>query len=427
MNRDRLFQLAATYRRALLEDVVPFWTRHSPDREFGGYFTQLDRDGSLYGTDKPIWLQGREAWLFATLYNEVEPRAEWLELAQSGCDFLARYAFDERGKMYFCVARDGRPLRMRRYVFSEVFGCIAFAALGRATRDVRHMQTATRLYDSFVRHLRTPGTIAAKVDARTRPMKGLSPLMCLLNIADTLIATGCTREAVRGGSTGGSIADGAFAAATDAAAGGLRSHAELEADIDSAAAEILRDFVKHDRRIVLETVSPGGGAVDGPDGRTMNPGHAIECAWFLLDVARRRGDSALAAAALPIIDYAMERGWDAQYGGLLYFVDVDGRPATQLEHDMKLWWPHNEALIAALMAYDHTGDPRYAAMFEKLHEWTWRHFPDPQYGEWFGYLRRDGAVSTPLKGGMWKGAFHVPRCLLRCWRLLEGRGSSGAD
>ncbi|MBK8913665.1 MAG: AGE family epimerase/isomerase [Phycisphaerales bacterium] len=422
MQPDRAARLRDLYADALLHDVVPFWMRHSVDAECGGFFTQLARDGSLYGTDKPVWLQGRETWLFATLFTQIEPREDWLRLARHGADFLDRHCFAPGGKMYFCVTRDGRPLRMRRYVYSEVFAIIAFAALAKAENSPQRRRRAIEVFDSFVRHLRTPGLLPPKVDPATRPGKALSPLMCLLNVANTLIET-APPEACSGSPPDARSAPsrtGSSAADARSDTPGVDHVARFERLIDETIDEIFRDFVKPDRNAVLEAVRPDGGPIDGPDGRVMNPGHAIECAWFIMDVARRRGDSALLRRAAALVDVAFERGWDREHGGLLYFVDVDGHPATQLEHDMKLWWPHNEACIAALMAFRETGEPRYAEMFETLHAWTFDHFPDPEFGEWFGYLHRDGSVSTPIKGGMWKGAFHVPRGLLMCRTLLDG-------
>lgn len=389
-------QIADFYRRALLDDVAPFWLRCSLDHEFGGYVTCLDREGRWYGTDKAVWLQGREVWLFATLYHQVERRPEWLAAAQLGCDFLLRHCFAPNGKMYFLVTRDGRPLRMRRYAYSEVFGVLAFAAMARATGDDALRSRAAALFDRFMRYLRVPGLLEPKVDPGTRPAKGLSPLMCVLNTAESLLQLAASWNG-----------------------GDAEAVERYERILDQTIAEILRDFVKLDRGCVLEAVGPDGAPLEGPEGRVMNPGHAIECAWFILDTARRRGDHELARDACRIVDIAFERGWDPQHGGLLYFIDVDGQPPTQLEHDMKLWWPHNEALIAALMAFAQTREARYEQMFHTLHDWTFRHFPDPQFGEWFGYLRRDGSLSTPLKGGLWKGAFHVPRALLMCGRLAE--------
>lgn len=393
MDSERCARLRDKYQTALLADVVPFWQRHGVDRECGGFFTCLDRDGSLYGTDKPVWLQGRATWLFATLYDRVEPREEWLELARHGAEFLARHCFapgvDEAspGKMYFLVARDGRPLRMRRYFYSEVFGVLAFAALAKATGDAEMRRRAVQLFEVLQGALRTAGRIEPKVNPSTRPMKGLAPLMCLLNVADTMLPIDASEH--------------------------------YERIIDECVLEIARDFVRADEHCVLETVGPNGELIDEPEGRIMNPGHAIEAAWFGMEIARRRHDRDLAETLAPLLDWSLERGWDPEFGGLLYFVDVAGKPSPMLEHDMKLWWPHCEALYATLLAYHLLGDGKYAEWHERIHAWTWSHFIDPDYGEWFGYLRRDGALSSPIKGGYWKGPFHVPRALLYCWKLLE--------
>ena len=387
MDRDRLVQLRDFHRRQLLDDVVPFWTKHSIDREAGGFLFCLDRDGSVYSTDKPVWITGRATWLYATLYQSVEPRPEWLELARHGYDFLVKHCFDEHGKMYFSVARDGRPLRMRRYVFSEVFGVMAFAALARATGDEQYRRRAIDLFDSLARYLTTPGLIPPKVDPHTRPLKGLSPRMCLLSVAEMMLE--------------------------------IDADQRYERIISDVVGEIFRDFVKSDEGIVLETVAPDGGRIDAPEGRCMSPGHSIETAWFLMSTARRRGDRSLVERSARILEWAVERGWDAEHGGLLYFIDVAGKPSPYLEHEMKLWWVHSEALYGALLAYHLTGNEKYAVIYERLHEWTFAHFPDRQWGEWFGYLRRDGTPSSLLKGNLWKGPFHIPRALLFCWKLLE--------
>jgi len=112
-------------------------------------------------------------------------------------------------------------------------------------------------------------------------------------------------------------------------------------------------------------------------------------------------------------------GWDAQEGGIFYFLDADGKPPQQLEWDQKLWWPHAEALVATSLSYLLTGREESWRWFEKLHEYTWSRFPDPEFGEWFGYLNRRGEVLLPLKGGKWKGCFHIPRALYQCSMTFE--------
>ena len=169
----------------------------------------------------------------------------------------------------------------------------------------------------------------------------------------------------------------------------------------------------------METVGADGGMIDHFDGRTLNPGHAIEGAWFIMLEGKLRGDGDLIEMGRRMLDWMWERGWDKQYGGLMYFMDIEGKQPIQLEWDMKLWWPHNEAIIATLLAYLLTGDSRYAKWHSLVHDWAYKHFPDPEYGEWFGYLRRDGSLSIPLKGNLWKGPFHLPRMQWYCWKLLE--------
>jgi N-acylglucosamine 2-epimerase len=129
-------------------------------------------------------------------------------------------------------------------------------------------------------------------------------------------------------------------------------------------------------------------------------------------------DDALIEASKKIYEWAMEQGWDKEYGGILYFTDVFGFPPEPYEHDMKLWWPHTEALYATLLAFDVSGETKYEKWFDILHEYSFSHFADPA-GEWFGYLHRDGTVSNTLKGSMWKGPFHLPRALLLCARKLD--------
>ncbi len=170
----------------------------------------------------------------------------------------------------------------------------------------------------------------------------------------------------------------------------------------------------------METVGPHGEIIDHFDGRMLNPGHAIEAAWFILREARHRdNDPDLMHVGTTMLDWMWRRGWDEQYGGLLYFTDVKGLPVQEYWHDMKFWWPHNEAIIATLLAWQLTGDDKYAHWHQLVHDWAYAHFPDPEHGEWYGYLHRDGRVSVPLKGNLWKGPFHLPRMQLVCWKLLE--------
>lgn len=396
--------LSGVYRNALLEDVIPFWLRHGLDREQGGILTCLDRKGTVIDTDKSVWFQGRAAWMFATLHLTVERREEWKEAARSCVGFLRRHARGPEGKLYFSLTRDGRPLRMRRYVYSEAFASIASAALAAATGDSRAADEAVEWFATYLRYSFEPGVMPAKFEP-TRPVKGLAPLMIAVVTAQELRThLGETRVAGR----------------------------TCTEWIDHCIAEIERDFLKPDLEALMEQVGTDGRVLDHFDGRLLNPGHAIECAWFILHEGKRRKDRRLVGLGCTILDWMWRRGWDEECGGLFYFRDVRDLPVQEYWHAMKFWWPHAEAIIATLLAWQLTGEARYARWHRQVHDWSFRHFPDPEYGEWYGYLQRDGSVSSTLKGGLWKGPFHLPRMLWYCWRLLEGTASgvrtlSGAE
>ena len=387
MQPQKIQKYLRIYRDGLLKDNIPFWQERAPDRKRGGFFTFLDRKGAVYGTDKPVWIMGRAAWLFARLYNAVEKRPEWVKLAEGGIDFLEKHCFDSDGRMFFMVTRSGKPLRKRQYLFSETFCAIAFAEYAIASGRAEYAVKAENLFRLILRYHNTPGLLRPKTIPGTRRMKGHSMPMILLATAQVLRRAG-DKDIYR-------------------------------ATIDDTVFQLERHFLKPEFKALLESVGPRGEFLDEPAGRVINPGHAIETSWFLMEEARFRSDKKLLALALKILDWSLEWGWDHKYGGIFYYRDCRNRPCEQYEHDMKLWWPHNEAIYATLLAHFLTGDTKYATWHTRIHDWAYRRFPDRKYGEWFGYLHRDGTVSSTCKGNAWKGMFHVPRMLLNCWKLLE--------
>jgi N-acylglucosamine 2-epimerase len=376
-------KLAAFYHDTLLNDVIPFWLKHGLDREHGGILTALDRDGSLLDTDKSVWFQGRAGWMFATLYSTIEHHAELLEASHSCIEFSRKHCFAPDGKMYFSVTHDGQPLRMRRYVYSESFAAVANAAFAKATGDSRAAEDAGKLFATYLRYSFEPGVMNPKFEP-TRPAKGLAPLMICIVTAQELRAN---------------LGDVKISGRT------------CTEWIDEGIAEIERDFLKPELSALMEMVTPDGAVIDHIDGRTLNPGHAIECAWFVMHEGALRGDKKMIQLGAKIFDWMWARGWDEECGGIFYLRDVFGKPVQEYWHDMKFWWPHNEAIIATLLAWKLTGDEKYARWHQLVHDWSFKHFSDPEFGEWYGYLHRDGSVSQRAKGNLYKGPFHLPRML----------------
>ena len=392
MDAARRSQLMDVYRDGLLQDTLPFWMNHCIDEQHGGFLTAVDRDGTIVDTDKSVWQQGRFTWLLAELYNQVEPRDAWLAAAVQGAEFIERHCVDPAdGRLWFHVTREGAPIRKRRYAFSESFAAIAFGELAQATGEARYATRAQEFFQRFLSHQREPRDGTAKYTA-TRPMQGIGVPMITVATAQEL------RSSI-----------------------GL---ADADRWIDESIETIRTKHVKPDIRCVMELVSPEGEMIDHFDGRTLNPGHAIECAWFILQEGQWREDADLIQLGCQMLDWMWERGWDDEHGGILYFVDVHGGPVQEYWHDMKFWWPQNEAIIATLLAYTLTGEEKYLRWHSLIHDWAYRFFPDPEYGEWYGYLHRDGRRSSSLKGNLWKGPFHLPRMQLLCWQMLAGLSST---
>ncbi|MGA0845680.1 MAG: AGE family epimerase/isomerase [Luteolibacter sp.] len=378
--------LAEFYLKQLRDDCLPFWFPRAVDAEHGGFLHCFDGDGALVDSDKSVWAQGRMSWMLLVLYLELEQRPEWLEWAEGGLKFIEEKCFDPAdGRMYFHVARDGTPIRKRRYAYSESFAAIAYAAHAAASGSARSADKARQLFDFFTDWNFTPGRIPPKFTGE-RPLSGLGPRMITLVTAQELELR-------------------------------LGKSDLTTSWIDCCLEEIERLFVKPDLRVVMETVKPDGSISDHFDGRTLNPGHAIEGAWFIMEEGRRRNDSRLTRLGCEMLDWMWERGWDADYGGLFYFRDVSGKPVQEYWHSMKFWWPHDETLIATLMAHKITGEARYLDWHEQCREWSFKHFADPKYGEWFGYLHQDGRPTSTLKGSLWKSFFHHPRALWLCHQL----------
>ena len=387
----RRADLRTFYRLTLLDDVVPFWLRHGIDRDHDGILTALDRDGTVIDSDKSIWFQGRAGWMFATLFNTVQKNPEYLEAAGSCIDFLDKHGYATDGMLFFTVTREGRPLRMRRYVYSEAFASIAHAAYAKATGDQRYREAALRDYTTYLKHSFQPGMMTPKVSAETRPMIGLAPLMIGIVTAQELRANLGHVEL-----TGRSMTEW----------------------VDRFIFDIERLFWKPDLNVLMETVAPNGSILDHSEGRLLNPGHAIECAWFILHEGRLRGERSYIQLGLKILDAMWVRGWDAEHGGLLYFRDVNDKPVLEYWQDMKFWWPHCEGIIATALAYEITHEAKYAEMHAAVHDWSFKHFPGPEHGEWFGWLHRDGSPSQMAKGSLFKGPFHLPRALWYAAGLL---------
>jgi N-acylglucosamine 2-epimerase len=379
--------LAALYRDELLDNVLPFWLEKSQDNEYGGYFTCLDRTGNVFDTDKFVWLQGRQVWLFSMLYNMLEKNPEWLKCATQGGEFMKKYGHDGNLNWYFSLTREGRPIIEPYNIFSYAFACMGFGQLSKATGNKEYGEIAKETFDMILSKADNPKGKWNKAYPGTRNLKNFALPMILCNLSLEIEH--------------------------------LLEKEFMRKTIDTCINEVMNNFYRPELGIVVENITTDNKLSDSFEGRVLNPGHAIEATWFIMNLGVRLKKPDLIEKAVDIGIKMVEYGWDKEYGVIFYFMDRKGHPVQQLEWDQKLWWVHVETLISMAKGYQLTGSKECLKWFGIIHDYTWTHFKDREYPEWFGYLNRQGEVLLPLKGGKWKGCFHIPRGLYQIWKILE--------
>lgn len=382
------------YKEELFNYCIPFWLKYGQDKEYGGLLNCLDKEGKVYSTDKSVWMQGRCGWMFAFLSNSFGHNDEYLSFSKSCIDFLDNHCFDTDGRMFFTVTREGLPLRKRRYFFSETFYVMATIEYYKATGDKEYLEKARKVYDMvwdiFNDPSKDPFKIFPKVYPETRSTKAMAAPMIILNI--NYIMRNIDTERVD------YYNENAIKCIDE-----IKLH--YNKDLNG-----MFENITSDNKFNLEVSTE----------RIINPGHDLECSFFLAQEALYSSNKELFDFSEIVFKDAIKRGWDSEFGGIKYFIDALGLPVEAYEHDMKLWWTHNEGINASLLMYKETGNEYYLDWFIKLTDYAFSHFSEHEYGEWYGYLRRDGRVTEPpCKGHTYKGPFHVMRCLVTVIKLLE--------
>ena len=387
-----LKEVRSRYLTLLTESVLPFWLEHGMDKVNGGIYTGLSEDGTLIETDKSVWFQGRALWTFCTAYEKIEKKPEYLEAATSLVNFIDAHCFDTDGRMFFRVTADGRPVIKRlRYFFSETFAVIGYATYSRITGKEEYKQKAIELLDFTEKIRTTPGILIPKFNQETEPSIAFGGPMILLNVLSEM-RQACPEKK-----------------------DWINSYMKKLLD------EVQTYFVRDDLKVVLEQVAPDGTFMkDHNEGRIVNPGHAIEGAWFIMNEGLTSGDDSLIKLGLKILDWMWDFGWDREYGGgIIQYRDAIGLPLTEYHQDMKFWWPQCEAAIANLLAYSITKEEKYLDQFAEVDKYITDRFGDEKNGEWYGYFHRDGTLATKVKGNMYKGPFHIPRMYMKCIEIID--------
>ncbi len=382
----RFVDLLAIYRAELLERVVPFWLEHAIDWQHGGILTCIADDGTVLSTDKYLWSQLRAIWTFSALYNRIERRPEWLDVARHIYDFARQHGRDEQGRWAFAVDEAGNVLEGATSIFTDGFAIYGLTELARATGDQTVIDLALETYENVQRRLAHPGSY------------GIAPFEIPENSKAHAVSM-------------------IFALAFEELGHFLGDQQIIEAGLHHAH-EVMDAFLRPDRRLLFEFVGLDNRLIETPQGRSVVPGHAIESMWFMIHIFRRAGDETRIRQAVEAIHWHLEFGWDEAYGGLFHARDAKGGTPWWRFANAKLWWPHTEALYALLLAYEVSREAWCLEWFERVHNYAFSHFPDLEHGEWTQKLDRQGRKITETVALPVKDPFHLPRALIYCVEVL---------
>lgn len=381
--------LLKQYRASLLDDVIPWWQRHSPDEECGTYFSCLDREGSPTSGHKYTWAIARQAWMFSRVCNTLGPRSDWVELARSGVVFLDENAIRDDGSTYFRFAREGTPLAEHDDIHTRCVIVAALAEFAKASGEEWYADNAIELYESAFAMLGHP----TDAPFESYPLDGYAFH---------------------------SLADDRFRLTTARVLNDVRPQDRWRNNLEESCRSIISRHWHAELDALLENVAfDGTPLLDIPEGRLIHIGHAMESAWMMIEAGSILEEPEFTNAGAAIVKSAMNRGWDEDRGGLRHLTSLDGAMALPSNDDTRLWSVHANALYATLAAWVRTGDRGAADRHARVHEYTLAHFPDAEHGEWFGWLGPDGKPIVTDKANGFKGCFHIPRALERCIQLLE--------
>jgi N-acylglucosamine 2-epimerase len=379
-------KLYAQYRSLLLDGVAPFWLEGGIDRVYGGVLSCMSDDGQVLSGDKFIWSQARSVWTFSALYNRLEPRPEFLEAAANSVRFLLAHGRDDRGRWVYHTDREGRVLEGATSIYADCFAIYGLSEYYRATRDELALSVARQTFERVVRRIEEPDFNETMPYPMPREWKNHGVPMIMTEVAHEL---------------GQTLGDD-----------------KLEDLASQYADRIMRHFVRPERKVLLEFLTRDYQELPPPAGTFVMPGHAIESMWFVLHVARHRGDQDLIQRAVEVIRWHLEFAWDDEFGGLLLSRDIEGHEPFLPHSQKKLWWPHVEALYATLLAYELTGQDWCLAWYKKVADWAWSHFPMPNGGEWYQRLTREGKPSSEVIALPVKDPFHLPRGAILIVQLM---------
>lgn len=382
ITKSNLTELQSFLQAHLVNDIIPFWTRHAVDDKNGGLFTCINDDGTLQSREKYIWSQARGLWTFSALYRRIEQREEWLDVAHGLFRFLQHCGRDTDNCWVFLTTESGRRIKGAESIVTDAFAIMGLVEYFRITENPNALKMAVETYESVIKRLAVPysyGTAPYPTPRGLRPHR--EPMQFSLAFHELAAVSG--NEHIR------------------------KTALEMGDDI-------LNHFVDPKRQVIHEYISLDNRYVSTtPAGRAMVPGHGIESMYFQILNFSRAGKPVKANRACTAMKWCLEKGWDSEYGGILLGIDIEGKePVYWKNHEKKLWWVHSESLAGLLLAYEQCNENWCLEWYQRVHDWSFAHYPVREHGEWTQRLDRSGRKITDLIALPVKDPFHLPRALI---------------
>ena len=371
-------ELITLYRRCV-DRCLPFWYEHGVDHELGGFFGDVQDDGSLGSDVKGGWYQGFGIWLFAHFHNEWDGDARYLEAARRGWRFMAAHGRDGDGCWVMTLSREGNAIEGATSILTDAYLAHGLVELYKADRDNGYLDVARQALIRVGERIQSPDfCLSAPSYTEPHSLNGAWSTV-LLPVSDFL---------------GLSPDDSGLLEISD-----LCLHAVLDKHLDAETG------------LIIEALAPDGTAYTGTQCDVVKPGAAAESCAAIMIEADRRGDRALRTRAVEVLRSHLETCWDPEYGGIFYETDLRGNPVT----DRKDAWAQAEFMRALMLARTTEKNEWIAEGYERIHEWAFSTYATESDDLWRLSASREGQLLENRKLDM----VHHPRMLLTILRILE--------
>jgi cellobiose epimerase len=393
-----LLDLSARLRAELTGNILPFWMKHTADRENGGFYGAISNSLEVdYTAKRSAILCARILWTFSAAYRHFGTPA-YRQMAEYAYETLTSAFWDsDFGGVYWSLNPDGTPLEPRKHHYAQAFAIYGLSEYFSATQHEHAKKLACELFGLLEQHAFEPlhggyteGSSRAwgvLDDMRLSAIdlncpKSMNTLLHILEAYTNLLR----------------IWDDP------------RLHSQHRALLEAFTEKVYNAQTGH-LRLFFDNAWNSLEELD-------SYGHDIEASWLMWEAAEMHPDPSLheriRPAVIGLAKSVLREGRDSD-GSLFY----EGH-AGKIHDDSKHWWPQAEAMVGFANGYQLSGDSKFAAAVGDAWRFIENHLVDRVHGDWLKETNRAGnANPNHMKVGFWDCPYHHARA---CFELLERLG-----